>query len=199
MKKFTLDEVIRKRRSVRKYESMMVDTKILKEIIESARLAPSACNVQPWRFIVVTDKQKVKMIFEKALGGIVSNAWARTAPVFIVACAKKSLVVHRLGAGWKHIPYHYLDMGAAIEHILLKATELGLGTCWLGWFNKKVIKKILFIPREIDVVSLITIGYATPESEQKTRERLKLDEILFLNQYGASFSSSEKQSKYGGL
>ncbi|MCK4584803.1 nitroreductase family protein [candidate division WOR-3 bacterium] len=187
MGNLTLDKVIRRRKSVRMYQGREIDKEILKMIIESSRFAPSACNTQPWRFVVVTDREKVNMIFEKSLGGIVSNYWARTAPVFIVACAKKSVLVHKIGAGLRNIPYHFLDMGAAIEHLLLKAAELGLGTCWIGWFDKKVIRKILHIPKSIDIVSLISIGYESRKSEQKPRQRLELDEILFLNQYGEPF------------
>lgn len=173
------------------FDEREINKKVLKEVIESSRLAPSASNVQPWRFVVVTDKEKVNQIFETSLGGIVSNSWARTAPVFIVACVKKSLLVHRLGGGWKNIPYHFLDMGAAIEHILLKATELGVGTCWIGWFNEKAIRKILHIPKSIDIVSLIAIGYESRQSKERPRERLKVNEILFLNQYGEPFPSCE--------
>ncbi len=195
MKKLTLDEVIRLRRSVRMYEGKKVDKEILKVIIEACRFAPSACNAQPWRFIVVSDKEKVKMIFEKTLGGVVLNDWAKTAPVYIVACAKKSFLVHKVGAGLKNIPYHFLDMGAAIEHILLKTTELGLGSCWIGWFNKKAIRNILHIPRNIDVVSLITIGYESQKFEPGQRERLSLEEILFLNKYGEPFSPKNYETE----
>ena len=184
MKKFTLDEIIRKRRSIRVYERKPLSSETLRLIIEGARFAPSACNRQPWRFVAVTDKQKVDMIFAKALGGIVSNSWAETAPAFIVACAKKSFLVNIVGAGIKRIPYHYLDMGAAIEHILLKAAELGLGTCWMGWFNEKAIRNILRIPRSIEIVSLIAIGYPSKHIEQQPRVQLKLDEVLFWNKYG---------------
>jgi len=184
MKKLTLDEIIRKRRSIRAYEKEPVSSETLRLIIEGARFAPSARNAQPWRFVAVTDKQKVDMIFAKALGGIVSNSWAETAPAFIVACAEKSLLVHILAAGVKRIPYYYLDIGAAIEHILLKAAELGLGTCWIGWFNEKAIRNILRIPRSIEIVSLIAIGYPSEDVEQSSRVKLEVGEVLFWNQYG---------------
>jgi len=187
MKILRLDDVIRRRKSVRMYDQREVNESLLKEIVASARFAPSACNAQPWRFVVVTDREKVRLIFEESLGGIVSNRWARTAPVYIVACMRKSLLIHKVGAGLKGIPYHFLDMGAAIEHVLLKATELGLGTCWIGWFNKRAVRKILSIPKDVYVVSLITIGYEFQESQEKRKEKRELNEILFLNQFGKPF------------
>ncbi len=191
MKKFSFDEIIIKRRSVRAYEKEAVPNESLRQIIETARFAPSAHNTQPWRFVAVTDKQKVSMIFAKALGGIVSNSWGETAPAFIVACAKKSFLVHILAGGVKRIPYHYLDMGTAIEHILLKAAELGLGTCWIGWFNERAVRSIFSIPRALEIVSLIAIGYPSQQKEQQPRAKLKLDDILFWNRYGEPLKSDE--------
>lgn len=187
----SLDEIIEKRRSVRGFSDRDIDLSDLRKVVASARFAPSACNKQPWRFIVVTDKERVRLLFEKSLGGIVSNSWARTAPAFIVACAEKSLMVHKLAAGFKKIPYHFLDMGAAIEQMLLKATELDLGTCWIGWFNKKAVRKLLEIPKSLEIVSLIAIGYEAPGSQREKRDRKTLDQILFLNGYGEKFDLKE--------
>jgi nitroreductase len=168
------------------YDTRSVDVQLLKKVIASSRFAPSACNTQPWRFIVVTDKKKVAALYHAALGGIVSNQWAKDAPVWIIACAKKSVVVHKVAARFRGIPYHYLDMGAAIEHILLKAAECGLGTCWIGWFNKHAVRKMLRIPRDIDIVSVITVGYESEDGKQHERTRLELSEIAYLNEYGIS-------------
>jgi nitroreductase len=184
MIKSTLDDIIGKRRSVRKYSEKKIEKRKLFEILDSSRFAPSACNKQPWRFIIVDQKKKVQEIFNKCLGGIVSNRWAQSVPVFVVACARKSLLVHKVAERYKNVPYHYLDMGAAIEHILLKATQQGLGTCWIGWFNKRSLRKILHIPRGVEIVSLIAIGYASEDVEIKERESINIDEILFWNEYG---------------
>ncbi len=181
-----LDAVIMKRRSVRAYDAKEVSMRILKEVIASSRYAPSACNTQPWRFIVVTDKDKVGSLYRAALGGVVSNKWAKSAPVWIIACAQKSVLVHNVAARFRRIAYHYLDMGAAIEHILLKAAECGLGTCWIGWFNRRAVRRILKIPRDIEIVSVITVGYGTKETQQDERQRLALGEIAHLNEYGAA-------------
>jgi nitroreductase len=166
------------------YDGREVEVDVLRTIIASTRFAPSACNKQPWRFIVVTDRKKVGALYEKALGGIVSNQWAKTAPVWIVACAQKSILVHDIAARFKRVPYHYLDMGAAIEHLLLKASECGLGTCWIGWFNRRPLRSLLRIPRDFEIVSIITIGYESKEPLERERTRLPLKEIAHLNEYG---------------
>jgi nitroreductase len=184
MEKACLDSVILKRRSVRMYSERAVDLRLLKSIIASSQYAPSACNKQPWRFIVVAEREKVTLLSERALGGVVPNQWARSAPAWIVACAKKSILVHDVAARFKRVPYHYLDMGAVIEHILLKAAECGLGTCWIGWFNKRAVRNILRIPRDIEIVSLITIGYESGNGAKEERTRLALNEIAYLNEYG---------------
>jgi nitroreductase len=180
----TLDGIIEKRRSVRMYDKKKIEKEKLLKIIQSTLLAPSACNKQPWRFIVVDEDKKVRSIFTEGLGGIVSNRWAESVPAFIIACAQRSLLVHKIAERYKNVPYHYLDMGAAIEHILLKATESGLGTCWIGWFNKRTLRRILRIPRGIEIVSLIAIGYPSKDAVLKERSRLETDEILFWNEYG---------------
>ncbi|TET24902.1 MAG: hypothetical protein E3J78_00455 [Candidatus Cloacimonadota bacterium] len=184
MKKFTLDEVLKKRRSVRVYENKMVEKDKLISVVESSMFAPSACNRQPARFIVVTDKGKVEKIIKHSLGGIVSNRWATTVPVFIIACAKRTMFVHTIAARFKNIPYHYLDMGAAIEHLLLKAVEQGLAACWIGWFNRNSIRRILHIPASIEIISLIAIGYESKQIEGKERVKRMRNEFLFWNEYG---------------
>lgn len=189
MKEFTFDEVIKKRRSIRVYENKMVEKDKLISVVESSIFAPSACNRQPARFIIVTEKRKVERIIEHSLGGIVSNSWARTVPVFIVACAKKTMFVHTIGARFKNIPYHYLDMGAAIEHLLLKAVEQGLAACWIGWFNRNSVGRILYIPRSIEIISLIAIGYESKQNKQKERMQRMQNEFFFWNDYGKTSSN----------
>lgn len=179
-----LIDIIKKRRSVRSYLDKPVEDDKIEQIIEAARLAPSACNTQPWRFVVVKDRVLKDKLYKKALSSIViPNKWAQTAPVLIVACANLSLIAHRIGAGIKGIEYHLLDMGIASEHLVLAATELGLGTCWIGWFNEKAIRNILSIPRNIKIVALIALGYPKEELKPNKKERLTLDEILYWNRY----------------
>jgi nitroreductase len=98
----------------------------------------------------------------------------------MVGCAVLNLLTHRLAEAVKGINYHQIDLGIALEHMVLRATEMGLGTCWIGWFNEKNIKKILQLPRGWKVISLIALGY--PQDDNSARSaRLLLDEILFFN------------------
>jgi len=188
MKEFKgLMDIIRARRSIRHYSDSPVEEEKIKKIIEAARLAPSSSNSQCWRFIVVKDKHVKEQLVEKGLSGkIVPGQWAKTAPVIIVACAQLSFMTHRLGAAVKNIEYRLLDMGIAVEHLVLRATELGLGTCWIGWFNERWIRKILKIPRSIKIVALVTLGYPVEDLKLKEKKRLSLEEILFFDKYGKS-------------
>ncbi len=184
MKKKSVMDIIKKRRSVRSYLDKPVENEKIEKVIEAARLAPSACNSQCWRFIVVRDKEVLRQLVEKGLEKIpVKNKWARTAPVIIVACAELNFLTHRLGAKISAIDYYLLDMGCAIEHLILMATELGLGTCWIGWFKEKSIRKLLKIPKKTKIVALITLGYPEEELKEKDKKRLGLEEILFYDRY----------------
>jgi nitroreductase len=172
----TVMEIITKRYSAREYQDKPVEREKILEIVEAARLAPSTSNVQPWRFGVVEDPRLKDALVEKGMGLVVSNRWAREAPVIIVMCAHLDWVVHRLGAKAADLQYYLLDIGIAGEHMVLTATELGLGTCWIGWFRAKAIKDILNIPKRWKVVALLTLGYPREEGAPKSRTRLDLDE-----------------------
>ncbi|MBM3708327.1 MAG: nitroreductase [Actinobacteria bacterium] len=173
--------IIAKRRSIRKYQDKPVERDKIIRIIEAARLAPSASNGQPWRFIVVSDKQLLLKIVKETLGII--NQWAASAPVIIVGCSvRKNIITHYLGEVISGIKYHILDMGIALEHLVLEAEELELSTCWVGWFNERKIKRILNIPSLWRVISLITVGYKDPDFIPRTRRRYPLEKILIYKQ-----------------
>ena len=91
-----------------------------------------------------------------------------------------NLLTHRIGEAVKGINYHQIDMGIALEHMVLRATEMGLGTCWIGWFKEKNIKKILQLPKDWKIISLIALGYPKEENHSPA-PRLSLEEILFFN------------------
>ena len=170
-------EVIKKRRSIRNYKDIPVEEDKIIKIIEAAILAPSASNGQPWRFIAVKDKNLLTKIVKETLGVI--NQWAISAPLIIVGCSvKTSIITHYFGEVASGIKYHILDMGIALEHTVLEAEELGLSSCWIGWFNEKRIKGILNINPAWRVVSLITIGYSDESYSHAPRKRLALDKIL---------------------
>ena len=173
-------EIIKQRHSVRNFKDKSIGKDIILSIVEAARLSPSACNAQPCRFVAVTDKSLLKDIVDKGMGGIVPNKWTLSAPVIIVGCAVLNILTHRIGETVKGIHYHQIDMGIAMEHIVLLATEMGLGTCWIGWFKERKIKKILNIPKGWKIISLLAMGYPQEESDTQT-SRLNTNEILFFN------------------
>ncbi|MFH1368625.1 MAG: nitroreductase family protein [Elusimicrobiota bacterium] len=172
----TLDELINSRRSIRKYLEKAVEKEKIEQALESARMAPSACNAQPWRFVVTTGTKKNKIINDGLGGLIVSNSWTKTVPVIVVVCSVSSLFTHKVGENIQGTQYHLMDLGISMEHFVLKATELGLGTCYIGWFNGKRIGKLLNIPSSWKPECLITVGY--PDENPEPRPRKPAEEIF---------------------
>ncbi|MCK4836642.1 MAG: nitroreductase family protein [Candidatus Aminicenantes bacterium] len=170
-------ELVKKRKSVRRYISKPVSRDLIDRCLEAARLAPSACNSQPWSFIVVEDKKTRHEIVKKALSGIYrANAFVREATVLIVVVTEHSSYIARMGGQLRHVKYSLIDIGIAGEHLILQAAELGLGTCWLGWFNEKAVKKILGLSRYKHIDVMISLGY--PEAGmEKTRKRKSMEKI----------------------
>ena len=161
-------EAIKKRYSVRSYQNQAVEKEKLESILEAARLAPSASNRQEWRFIVVRDKN----IRQRLMQAAKDHAFVGQAPVVIVCCAKTDS--HVMTCGQQCYP---IDVAIAIEHMALKATEEGLGTCWIGAFYEDKVKEILGIPQDIRVVELLALGYSV-KLRPKPKDRLRLKEII---------------------
>lgn len=174
-----LYELIQKRQSDRKYDSRPVDRDMVIKCIESARLAPSACNSQPWKFVVVDEPELLKEM-ASAAAGMGMNKFAAQAPVIVAVVLEKMNFTASIGSVIKDKEYSLLDVGIAVEHFCLQATELGLGTCILGWFDEKKVKKLLGIGNR-RVPLLITLGYAAGEHRQKSRK--SLEEISSWNKY----------------
>ena len=143
-------EAIKARCSVRSYQERPVEEEKLKGILEAARLAPSASNRQEWRFVVVQDKEKRQCLMKAAK----NQLFVGEAPIIIACCAETDN--HLMTCGQLCYP---IDIAIAIEHMALKATEEGLGTCWIGAFYEEQVKDILDIPKGIRVVQLLTLGY----------------------------------------
>jgi nitroreductase len=177
----TISQFINERRSVRKYLPKSVSKDDINKLLESARLAPSACNKQPWNYIVVDDKTLLEEICSKGMGGAVGNKWAVTAPVIIVVCSETSFFTHKIGEMVQGVHYHLVDLGISMEHLVLTAVDLNLGTCYIGWFNEKPIKKTLNIPTSLKVECLITLGY--PETIPDPTPRKQLEQIAVFNKY----------------
>ncbi|MGQ9513980.1 MAG: nitroreductase family protein [Thermoproteota archaeon] len=160
------------RRSIRKYKPDPIPEDVLLKILEAARLAPSAGNRQPWRFVVVKDKDRRNELSKAAN----NQGFIAEAPVIIVVLGESNI------SRW-----YKQDPMIAAEHICLEATELGLGTCWIGAFSEPEVKKVLKIPEESSVICLLPLGY--PAESPLARERKRLEEIFFREEYGKPYSS----------
>ena len=167
-------DLARSRQSVRRYLDRPVDRAVIDRCLEAARLAPSACNSQPWSFLVVDDPAVVRAVSDAAFSGIYRmNRWAATAPVLIVVITGKSKYYTTLGGQVRDTRYNLIDVGIAGEHIALQAAEEGLGTCWMGWFNEKAVKRLLGLPRRTKTDIIISLGYPADERvREKQREPL---------------------------
>lgn len=180
--------LIRRRGSCRRYDpDRPVPEDFVSSMAEAARLAPSACNSQPWRLVAVRDPGTRKRICEEGLGGIVANRFAADAPLLFVLCADLSPHHARMGEAVKGISYHQMDCGIAGEHLVLRAEELGLGSCWIGWFRQGSIRRILGIPARVKILSLISVGYPSNKAEPTERKRRPLQQILFADAWGREF------------
>ena len=159
----TVLEVIRKRYSCRAYQERSIEQDKLDSILEAARLAPSARNMQDWRFVVVTDSQTKRRVAE------VTNqpdVFAKAGAI-IAACSNSDYVM-RCGQAIGPI-----DVSIALEHICMQATELGLGTCWIGSFDTEKVRTILGIPADIAVIELMTVGYPADSRPEPKREPIE--------------------------
>lgn len=177
-------ELIKKRESVRGYISKEVENEKIIKVIEAARLAPSACNAQPWKFVVVNEPEKVKALSRCLYDPLVSNInkFALTAPVFIVVVDERRNITSKLGEIFKNQDFTSVDIGIACEHICLQARELNLGTCMMGWFRQGKVKKLLNIPKSKKVHLVISLGYYDMKEPRK-KIRKNIDEILTFNEY----------------
>jgi nitroreductase len=162
-------EVIRDRRSIRKYKSTPVSKEDIEYVLEAARLAPSWGNRQCWRYIVVDDEELRRRI--------TMRGWAAEAPVVIVGCADPTKAGDKAGK-----PYYMLDMGISMEHLILAAHDRGLGTCWLGGqFDEEIVREALGVPNIHRVVALTPLGY--PDEEPNAKDRKTLNELYTRNKW----------------
>ena len=163
-----VSEAIRLRKSVRSFDPREVEEEKLQRILEAARLAPSATNGQEWRFVIVREEGTRKELAVAAA----NQAFVGEAPILLVCCAETDH--RRMSCGLECFP---IDVAIAIDHITLAAVEEDLGTCWIGAFDAKEVKRILGIPDEIEVVELLPLGYPQDPS-LKNKNRLPLAEII---------------------
>ena len=160
------------RRSIRRFLPTPVEPEKLRACLEAARIAPSAHNVQPWRFIVVDDPGLKDRLATAAFSGIYSGSkFAARAPVLLVLLARPGKATVRLGSLIQGVPYYLLDIGIAGEHVVLQAEELGLATCWMGWFDYRKARKVLDIPRMFKLVAMMPLGYAEKRPQREPPRR----------------------------
>ena len=169
-------DLVNQRYSCRNYNNREIPDSVIENCLNAARVAPSACNKQPWRFVIIKSEETRKAIFEKGLLPGLPMPWFKTAPVIVAMCAESKLLTHKIAPMISGIDYRLVDLGIAGEHFVLAAEAQGVGSCWIGWFKEKTVKKILQIPRNIKIVSLLTLGYAA-EERPPAREKLNLKDI----------------------
>ncbi len=195
MTRSPLTELMLHRRSVRRYADRAVPDDAIASLLECAHLAPSAENSQPWRFVVVKDAAAREKLARASLSGIFSpTRFAGKAPVIIALCARRGGVVEA-GKAVKDRAMYQLDCGIAGEHLVLRAEELGLGTCWIGWFNRRAARRALRVPFGVKVVALIAMGYPDRDAGPRPRARMPLSSIVSLDTWGKSYPAAEAQDE----
>ena len=206
-----VSEAIKKRRSIRKFKPDPIPEEKIRLLLESARLAPSGTNTQPWRFVVIKDNDTKKKLQEAAH----NQRHIGRAPVVIVCCADlkafkefpervdeliesgalpertREVFIPYLSKGMDTVTKDALMVAAAanvaiaVEHIVLQAVEIGLGTCWVRWYEDNKVKEILDIPEHVEVMALLPIG--VPDEDPSRRPRLELDQLVNGEKYGEEY------------
>jgi len=172
-------ETITVRKSIRAYESTPIPAEILGRVLEAGRIAPSAGNIQPWHFIVVTDNEKRKILSKGLFAKFLAEA-----PAVIVGC----------GDVESSPKWYTIDVSIALENMVLAATGEGLGTCWVGSFQEEEVKRLLGIPDRYRVVSLLAVGYpkegfnVTQTLLTLVRKRKSLKEIISIDNFGKAYT-----------
>ena len=177
-------ELLIQRQSVRGYSDQPVEPEKLARCLEAARMAPSACNAQPWKLIVVDDPQLKDLIAGYTNSGslVPMNHFARQAPILVVIVRESPNLTSKIGTLLKDKPYTLMDVGIVALQFCLQATAEGLGTCIMGWFNEKKVKEALHIPRNKRAELIISLGYASSQA-LRAKVRKPLDEMRCYNRY----------------
>jgi nitroreductase len=177
-------ELLKIRQSVRQYQQRPVARALLDKLIEAVRLAPSASNAQPWKLIIVDEPELRIRVGQATFSNTVTfNRFALEAPVIAVLVTEKSGFITQVGALLKKRQFSLIDIGIAAAHFCLQAAELGLGTCILGWFDEKRIKRLLSIPAGRRIGLLVTLGYAVEGYPLREKSRKSPDLMSRFNSY----------------
>lgn len=156
-------ELIKHRHSIRSYKSDAVPDELLQQVLEAARLAPTACNLQPFHIIVVSSEEQ-----HAALSTAYPRDWFNEAPLHIVLCVEREKAWKRKQDQWNGAE---VDAAIAMDHMILAATELGLGTCWIAAFDPDIVHEVLNLPEEIDPLLITPLGYPGPDATRSTSRK----------------------------
>lgn len=170
--KLEVYEAFKIRKSVRAYDTRPIPDDVLMRVLEAGRVAPSASNAQPWHFIVVKSPEKREILSKRMFTSFLVGS-----PVVLVGC------------GERERRFHVVDVSIAMQQIVLAATAEGLGTCWVGDFDDKVVRNLLKIPERYDIVCLLAMGYPSEKLDltatlMRTRSRKKIEEIVSFEEFG---------------
>ena len=176
-------ELAKRRQSCRAYAETPVKREDLISCLEAARLAPSACNSQPWRYIAVTENELAQEMAGCVYDGVVPiNRFAKQVGTFVVVIERPITLANRIVKNIKDQKYAQMDIGLSVANFCLQACELGLGTCIMGWFNERKIKKLLGIPKDMKVRLVIAVGY--PKNDEiREKKRLDFDKNISFEKY----------------
>jgi nitroreductase len=178
----TFLELVQNRQSDRAFLDTPVEKEKIERILEAARLAPSACNSQPWKFVVVTNPEKRILVADATASKVLSmNHFTKQAPMQLVLIEEDSNFTSRVGGMLTNKHYPHIDLGIAASHISLAATDEGLGSCIVGWCNEKKVRKALEIPRNKKVLLVIFLGYSNQPLRAKNRKTI--EEIVSWEKY----------------
>ena len=158
-------EAIRTRQSIRSYKPDPVPDDVLNRVLDAMRLAPSAGNLQPWRFVVVRDAATRERVAEASSG----QQWIAHAPAIVAACGWRDRAYSKMGGYWNSVA---VDVTIALDHLTLAAAAEGLGTCWVGSFVEEEVRGVLGIPEDVTVIALTPLGYHGVPPTPKTRKDL---------------------------
>jgi nitroreductase len=176
-------ELVNRRQSVRRYADRPVERDKIEMCLEAARMAPSTSNSQPWKFIVVDDPDlKSKVAAATVAPFRAFNTFTDQVPVLVAVMVDRPNLEVRVGRTLRRLNYSLIDLGIAVENFCLQAVELGLGTCILGWFDERTIKRMLHVPPYRRIYLMIALGYPQ-DAQVRPKRRKTLDQIRSYNRY----------------
>ena len=174
-------ELAQARQSDRAYESgRVIGRDVLERILEAGRLAPSACNGQPWHFTVVTEPELLKEV-AKATSSLGLNRFVKDSAALVLITLEQTNLTSRFGCGIKDKDFPMIDLGIAASYITLAAEDEGIGSCILGWFDEKRIKELVSIPQNKRLMLIISLGYTVKAKRRKIRK--EFDDIVSFEKY----------------